>query len=220
MNLSTIQKRLFAWGMAKANHADARAIRLQNCCNHDNLAMLKQDLLGSLQGRVLEIGAGAGANFSYYDRNITWIGVEPNLFMHAYLRDEAQRQGFEHIELHQGTAEALPLGDRSIDVVVSTHVLCSVSDPQQSMQEILRVLKPGGKFVFLEHIAATSGTPTRWLQDRIEPIWKTLFDRCHPNRETWKALETAGFEEVKEVRFSLSFPVVSPHMAGVAMKSA
>jgi len=219
MNLSTIQKRLFAWGMSRANHADTQNISLRGCANHNNFASLKQDLLSDLQGTVLEIGAGAGANFSKYNPSIHWIGIEPNIFMHNYLKEEAQRQGFNNIELHQGTAENLPLGDRTVDVVVSTHVLCSVSDPDRSLQEILRVLKPGGKLVFLEHIAAHSGTTTRLLQDSIAPIWKALFDRCHPNRETGKVLENAGFQTVQNAHFELDFPVVSPHIAGVAIKA-
>ncbi len=217
-NLSQIQKRLFAWGMAKANGADHSKITLINSPNFSTLAELKQGLLGGLKGRVLEIGPGAGANLSYYPKDIDWIGVEPNPFMHQYLEQEADDRGIKHIELYRGTAEQLPVKDNSIDSVVSTHVLCSVNNLDRSLQEIQRTLKPGGSFIFLEHVAADCCTWTRRIQDSIEPVWKVMFDNCHPNRTTWTALETAGFDSVNYQQFSLSFPVVSPHIAGVAKK--
>ncbi len=218
MNLSTIQKRLFAWGMAKANKADAHGIKLIDCLDYQSLGELKQALLGNLQHQVLEIGPGAGANLAYYNDNIHWIGVEPNPFMHPYLEREAQQQGLSHIELCQGTAEDLPVKDESIDHVVSTHVLCSVRDLHHSLQEIKRVLKPGSNLIFIEHVAGKSGTWTRRVQNGIEPVWKTLFDNCHPNRETWSILEQIGFETVNYYEFKLAFPVVSPHIAGIVRK--
>ncbi len=90
MNLSTIQKRLFAWGMGKANATDARTIKLIDSPDYESLGELKQALLGNLHHKVLEIGPGAGANLAYYPDNIDWIGIEPNLFMHPYLKKEAQ----------------------------------------------------------------------------------------------------------------------------------
>ena len=218
MNLSTIQKRLFAWGMGKANAADANAIKLIDCPDYESLGKLKQALLGNLNHKVLEIGPGAGANFAYYPDKIDWIGVEPNPYMHPYLKREAQKHGLSNIELHQGTAEDLPVRDNSIDTVVSTHVLCSVKDLHRSLQEIKRILKPGGNFIFIEHVAGECGTWTRRIQDGIEPVWKILFDNCHPNREIWKGLENAGWEIVSYQQFNLSFPIVSPHIAGIVRK--
>lgn len=217
-NLSQIQKRLFAWGMAKANGADHSKITLINSPTFSTLAELKQGLLGGLAGSVLEIGPGAGVNLSYYPKDIDWIGVEPNPFMHKYLEEAAADRGIKNIELYRGTAEQLPVKDNSIDSVVSTHVLCSVNNLDRSLQEIQRILKPGGSFIFLEHVAADCCTWTRRIQDSIEPVWKVMFDNCHPNRTTWTALETAGFDSLNYQQFSLSFPVVSPHIAGVAKK--
>jgi ubiquinone/menaquinone biosynthesis C-methylase UbiE len=218
MNLFTIQKRLFAWGMGKANNADANKIKLIDCPEYQSLGELKQALLGNLQHQVLEIGPGAGANFAYYNHNINWLGVEPNPYMHSYLEQEAQQQGLSNIELRQGTAEDLPVKDKSIDHVVSTHVLCSVKDPHRSLQEIKRVLKPGGHFIFIEHVAGECGTWTRRIQDGIEPVWKTLFDNCHTNRKTGKILEQIGLETVNYYQFKLAFPIVSPHIAGIVRK--
>jgi len=218
-SLSQVQKRLFAWGMSKANSADNSAIALINSPTYATMAELKQALLGSVQGKVLEIGAGAGANFSYYPKNIHWIGVEPNPFMHQYLEQEADDREIKNIELCRGTAEQLPVKDNTIDSVVSTHVLCSVNNLDRSLQEIQRILKPGGSFIFLEHVAADCGTWNRRIQDSIEPVWKVMFDNCHPNRNTWTALDNAGFESVNYQQFSLSLPIVSPHIAGVAKKA-
>jgi ubiquinone/menaquinone biosynthesis C-methylase UbiE len=218
LSLPELQKRLFAWGMARANAADNREIKLKSCPDHDNLADLKQSLLGQLHGRVVEIGPGTGASFAYLPKDVAWIGIEPNAYMHSYLKDEAQRQGMQSIELIQGMAEQLPLEDESVDAVISNYVLCSVSNLPQVLQEIQRVLKPEGCFVYLEHVAAAPGTWNRRVQDLVAPAWKRLFDNCHPNRETSKMLHEAGFEWVNDKNFYLSFPVIAPHTAGVAQK--
>ncbi|NJO72629.1 MAG: class I SAM-dependent methyltransferase [Leptolyngbyaceae cyanobacterium RM1_406_9] len=215
--LSQIQKRLFAWGMAKANAADDHAIKLHDCQEYGTMADLKRSLLGNLQGTVLEIGPGAGANLSYYPTNVYWIGVEPNPFMHPYIYQEAERQGLNNIELHKGMADKLPAEDGSLDTVVSTYVLCSVTDIDVTLRDIQRVLKPGGAFVFIEHVAAPDGSCTRTVQDGVTPIWKTVFDGCHPNRETGMFLHDAGFELVQYQQFWLSIPIVSPHIAGIAI---
>jgi ubiquinone/menaquinone biosynthesis C-methylase UbiE len=218
MNLSTIPKRLFAWGMGKANQVNAHEIKLIDCPEYQSLGELKQALLSNLHHQVLEIGPGAGASLAYYPKNIHWIGVEPNPFMYPYLKQEAQQQGLSQIELLQGTAENLPVEDESIDYVVSTHVLCSVGDLYRSLQEIKRVLKPGGSFIFLEHVAGECGTWTRTVQDGIQPVWKSLFDNCHTNRETWNILTKMGLETVKYYQFKVAFPIVSPHIAGIVRK--
>jgi ubiquinone/menaquinone biosynthesis C-methylase UbiE len=214
--LSQLQKRLFAWGLSKANAADDHAIQIKDCQDYSTMAQLKRSLLGNLQGEVLEIGPGAGGNFRYYPTHIHWIGVEPNAFMSPYIHQESERLGLKHVELYEVTAETLPVGDHSIDTVVSTHVLCSVTDLDKTLQEIKRVLKPGGTFVFIEHVAAACGTWTRGIQDAIHPVWTIVFDQCHPNRETWTSLENADFANVSYQRCQLTFPIVSPHIFGTA----
>lgn len=218
MNLSTVQKCLFAWGMGKANDANANQIKLIDCPEYGSLGELKQALLGNLQNRVLEIGFGAGANLAYYPSQINWIGVEPNPYMHPYLEREAQKHRLTNIELRLGSAEDLPIADESIDHVVSTHVLCSVTDLDASLQEIKRVLKPGGSFIFIEHVADSSDTWTRKVQDGVNPVWKNLFDNCHLNRESWKFLKQIGLETVNYYEFKLAIPLVSPHIAGIVRK--
>ncbi len=182
------------------------------------MAELKRSLLGNLQGRVLEIGPGSGLNLSYYPKDIHWIGVELNPFTQTYLQEEAQQLGLKHIDFRTGSAEQLDLEDNSIDAVVSTYVLCAVTNLTESLQEILRVLKPGGHFLFIEHVAAKEATWTRRLQGWVRPVWKVVFDGCHPDRETGLALQNAGFKQVHYQQFQVAIPIVSPHIAGVAIK--
>jgi ubiquinone/menaquinone biosynthesis C-methylase UbiE len=167
--LQNWHKQLFAWGMAKANNADDQAIKLHNCQDYATMADLKRSLLSHLHGTVLEIGPGAGANLSYYPPDIHWIGVEPNPFMHSYIHQEAELHGLTAIELYGEQAETLPVADNSIDTVVSTYVLCSVTNIDAVLKNIQRVLKPGGTFVFIEHVAASENTCTRSIQDGVEP---------------------------------------------------
>lgn len=199
--------RAFAWLLAH-----------QNAKYENFVASYKQQLFGPLSGTVLEIGPGTGANFRYFSRDhIQWIGVEPNPFMYPYLEKEAARLGVQ-IELRNGTADRLPVADGTIDAVVSTLVLCSVTDQRGSIQEILRVLKPGGKLVFIEHVAAPLGTWSRRLQNWVTPIWKRVGDGCHPNRETWVELGRAGFGKLTYDNFRAPLPIVGPQIMGTAVK--
>lgn len=177
----------------------------------------KRKFLPTLHGNVLEIGPGTGPNLQYYSRAVRWFGIEPNIAMTAYLWQEAQRLGFA-ANLCEGTAEKLPAADNSMDAVVSTLVLCSVRQPGQAIQEILRVLKPGGQFVFIEHVAAPRGTFRRSMQSFVRPVWSFAADGCQPNRETWTLVEGAGFSHVELEHFHLDVPIVGPHIAGVAIK--
>ncbi len=141
---------------------------------------------------MLEIGPGTGVNLRYFrGGRVRWIGVEPNFFMERYLREEAARVGMS-IDLRIGTADDLPVGDGTMDAVISTLVLCCVPDQQQALREILRTLKPGGRLVFIEHVAAPRGSRLRRIQNLITPVWKRFGDGCPPNRETWTELEQAG----------------------------
>ena len=185
---------------------------------HDRLiAPYKRRLLADLHGDLLEIGPGGGPNFSYYAPDVRWVGVEPNPYMYPYLRATAAAQG-RTIDLRTGYTEALPVDDASMDVVVSTFVLCSVRDLAASMAEIRRVLKPGGKYVFIEHVAAPAGSTLRSWQNGLRPLWGVLADGCHPNRELWHSVESAGFAQVEIEHFNINVPIVKPHIAGVAVK--
>jgi ubiquinone/menaquinone biosynthesis C-methylase UbiE len=199
-------KRVFAWLMA---HASAEY--------EETVSDRKQALFSDIHGDVVEIGPGTGPNLRYYPKDIHWIGIEPNPFMHSYLEQEAQKLGL-NIDIRTDTAERFEFEDNSIDAAVSTLVLCSVPNLPGTLKEIRRILKPGGRFFFLEHVAAPQGTWLRRIQSGIRPIWKVIADGCHSDRETWVALENAGFKSVNYQQFRAPVPIVSPQIIGVATK--
>ncbi len=177
----------------------------------------KRNLFSGLSGDVLEIGPGTGANLEYYPDKISLTGLEPNPHMQDYLKEKARRTG-RTIEIITGMAEDIPAAADSFDAVVSTLVLCSVDSLHDSLAEIKRVLKPGGQFIFLEHVAAPQKSWLRTAQRFIKPLWKRMADGCHPDRETWKSIEKTGFQHVEIKHFKLSFPIVGSHIMGRAIK--
>ena len=176
----------------------------------------RKKLLGSLAGKVLEIGPGTGVNLAYLPDGVHWIGLEPNPFFHPHLREEARKRGLA-LTLLPGRAEAIPLPGGSVDLAVGTLVLCSVANPEKAIEEVHRVLRPGGAYLFLEHVAAPKGTPLRLFQEAATPFFVFFGDGCHPNRKTI-ALIQARFPRVEAEAFSLPLPVVAPHVAGLAFK--
>ncbi|MDZ8107042.1 MAG: class I SAM-dependent methyltransferase [Nostoc sp. DedQUE12a] len=184
---------------------------------HKELGDRKRSLFANLEGKVLEISPRDGSNLRYYPPNIHLIGMEPDLQMHSYLRKQAKELGL-NIDIRFGNAEWLDIEDNSVDTVVTTLLLCSVPNINYTLQAILRVLKPGGRFLFIEHIAAPQGSLLRKMQNTISPVWKTLTDNCYPNREIDIALEKAGFTSINYEYFQVRLPIVSPHIIGIATK--
>jgi ubiquinone/menaquinone biosynthesis C-methylase UbiE len=181
------------------------------------LAPRKRALFADLSGTVLEIGAGTGANFAYYPRGIHWIGIEPNVHMYPHLLKTAQERGITG-EVRGEVAERLPVDDASVDAVVSTLVLCSVSNQDAVLREILRVLRPGGRYLFIEHVAAPEGSGLRQVQKLVKPVWKFAADGCVLDRDTAAAIRRAGFSRVEIEEFRAPLSLASPHIAGVAVK--
>ena len=175
----------------------------------------KRALLSPLAGTVLEIGPGGGNNMPFLRPGVRWIGVEPNPFFHDRLRARGERLRID-VDVRSATAEALPVADHSVDAVVSTLVLCSVRDPAATLREVRRVLRPGGRFVFVEHVAAAHGSALRFAQRAVRPIWRALSDGCHPDRDTGRLIQAAGFADVDLRRFRLPVPIMGPHVAGLA----
>ena len=143
-------------------------------------------------GRVLEIGIGSGLNLALYpDAVQTVIGVDPSpdLLRRA---GQAARGSARTTEMIEGVAEHLPLEDRSVDCVVATWTLCSVSDPDAALSEIRRVLRPDGAFRFVEHGLAPDPSVRKW-QRRLTPLWKRCAGNCHLNRSTPDLLARNGF---------------------------
>lgn len=180
------------------------------------IAGRKRALIGGLRGTILEVGPGAGVNLGYYAPGVNWIGIEPNLYMQRRLLKEAESRGLR-VDLRTGSAELLDVPDASIDAVVGTLVLCSVCAPAV-LAEIRRVLKPGGRFVFVEHVAAPKGTFLRRIQRILRPCFRFFAEGCQPDCETWTEIDRAGFSIVKYEHFRAPLPVLSPHIAGVAVR--
>jgi len=187
---------------------------------HDALvAERRAALLGTLEGTVLELGPGTGINFRHLPRSVRWIGVEPNPHMHPFLLQRAQEAGV-HAEIRGIAAEEMEVEPESVDAVVCTLVLCSVDDPARILADARRVLKPGGRFVFLEHVGAPPGSALRLVQRLIRPGWRFLADGCCPDRDTAEMLRCAGFSalELEEFRLPRSMLPITPHVAGTAIR--
>ena len=179
----------------------------------------KLKLFYDISGKVLEIGPGTGINIQYYPSAIDYIGLEPNVALAEYLKKELDKKHFSKSQIINGDAENIPIENTSIDVVVSTLTLCTIRNPERAVQEMKRVLKPGGTFLFMEHVAAHSGTFLHKIQHSIRGIWRLIGNGCNPDRETSVLIEQAGFEKVVMNRMNLPiFPIVSPHIIGKATK--
>lgn len=174
----------------------------------------RRRLLAPLRGSVLELGPGTGINFLHLPvgEPIEWHGVEPNPHMRARLAERAAACGItpRFCELSGNT---LLTEDDRFDFVVSTIVLCSVPDVDATLAEVRRVLRPGGRLLFLEHVAAPSGTWRRRVQNLVTPCWRAFADGCRLNRDTERHIERAGFENVECERF----PARLPHIQGTAV---
>lgn len=180
----------------------------------------RRDLLAGLSGDVVEIGAGTGANLAHYPATVRRLVVtEPDQGMLDRLGPVLHRvaEGID-VELRRAPADALPLADDSVDAVVCTLVLCSVADPAAALGEARRVLRPGGRLVFLEHVAA-DGRPERlkW-QMRLDTVWPHLAGGCHLTRRSAEAIRAAGFTlgDVRRESARKAAPVIRPTVRGEA----
>ena len=147
------------------------------------------------EGKVLELGAGGGLNFRFYDpRKVASVtGVDPSPELRAKAA-KAERQSGLAVELADGEAESLPFADRSFDSVVCTFTLCSVRSPRAALAEARRVLRRGGRLLFAEHGRAPDPKVQRW-QGRLEPVWKRIAGGCHLTRTPIEGVRGAGFSE-------------------------
>ena len=175
----------------------------------------KRRLFSDLSGTVAEIGPGTGVNVPYLPDGLRWIGLEPNPHMHGYIREQLEGRALD-ATLRTDPAQATGLPDDSVDAVISTLVLCSVPDVADTLAELRRILRPGGRLLFIEHVAAERHTPLCWFQHGIRPLWKVVADGCRPDRSTATHLQRAGFSAVTFDRFHIGVPPVSPHIVGTA----
>lgn len=177
----------------------------------------KRALFADLPGRVVEIGPGTGANLRYYRPGTTVVAVEPNPHMHASLAAHARRRGVD-LAVRARAADDTGLPDAGADAVVCTLVLCTVPDPAAAIAEIRRILRPGGRLVFLEHVHAAG--PYGVLQRVVARPWRWFFEGCDVRRDTETALAAAGFADlaVERYRAPSVFLPINPQIAGTATR--
>ncbi|MBN1524380.1 MAG: class I SAM-dependent methyltransferase [Spirochaetales bacterium] len=164
------------------------------------LEKYRSRLVTRARGDVLEIGAGSGVNFAYYNkqriRSLTVTDLDPD----PVLRRKMKKYGFNNPVAAE--IDALPFSDNSFDTVVMTLVLCSVPDPQKAVREIQRVLRPGGEFIFIEHVASCS-RKVKGLQHAVTPAWKRISGNCHLDRDSVKTIQDQGFHLDKYMQSTL-----------------
>jgi ubiquinone/menaquinone biosynthesis C-methylase UbiE len=181
------------------------------------LREMRRELLSDARGRTLEIGAGTGLNHDLYPPAVTELVLtEPFPPMASQLREKVA--GLDRtVEVVEAPAESLPFPDGSFDTVALTLVLCTVDDPGSSLAEIHRVLRPDGRFLFLEHVRAPGGPLARW-QDRLRAPWYAFAHGCVCNRETLATIESSPLEVERAERGEIprAVPLVRPMVRGTA----
>jgi SAM-dependent methyltransferase len=180
--------------------------------------LLRRELLGQARGFTVEIGGGTGLNLPYYPDDLDELVLaEPDPPMHARIEKRLRRSDRLRARIVEAPAERLPFPDRSVDTVVSTFVLCTVEVPELALREIVRVLRPDGQFLFLEHVRSRSTRLASW-QDRLAEPWRHFARGCRCNRATAELIATCGLvlDDVREGSWRAMPPIVRPLIAGRA----
>jgi SAM-dependent methyltransferase len=181
----------------------------------------RRRLLEGASGRVIELGAGSGANFAHYPASVSEVlAVEPE----AHLRERANASAARApvpVSVRDGTAGSLPCASASFDVAVASLVLCTVPDQQGALAELFRAVRPGGELRFYEHVRAEHPAEVRVQRFADATFWPHVAGGCHLARDTRAAIERAGFAIARCERFVFSpsayLPPV-PHILGVARR--
>ena len=206
-------------GRLMARFYDRVMQRSEEAC----LSKWRKDLLENTTGRVLEVGAGTGVNLSFYPETVERIVFsEPDPHMRAKLAERIDSAGADSATVSDGSLDALPFPDGEFDFVTCMLVLCSVPDLNLALKEIRRVLVPGGRLVFMEHVAAEYRSDRLKWQHRLEPLWKRFSGSCHLTRRTEQAILDSGFEMAWIQRESMlsTIPVTRPTVRGVAIRQS
>jgi SAM-dependent methyltransferase len=182
------------------------------------LADKRHALLADARGDTLELGAGIGPNLEHYAEAVDRLVLtEPDPHMAKRLRKQVADSG-RTAEVIEAGAEELPFGADEFDTVVATLIFCTVPDPGRALNEVARVLKPGGRMLFMEHVRAHSGRRAKW-QDRLNPVQKRLFGGCNLNRPTAETIRSSPLvvEDLREDRMPrVGGPLVEPMIVGSA----
>jgi ubiquinone/menaquinone biosynthesis C-methylase UbiE len=208
-----LNERLFAWYYPKICAVSERAGQRE----------VRRDLVAEARGRTLEIGAGSGLNLPHYTQAVTELVIsEPSPHMLDQLREllEAEPPAVGSWRLEEAGADALPFDDESFDTVVCTYVLCSVPDQAQALEEVARVLRPGGRFLYLEHVHDRDGTLLARAQDALALPHRYVAAGCHPNRRTGDAIDDSPLEieRLEHDAMPRAFPLVKPVIIGSAVR--
>ena len=216
------------WGRAFARFYD-RALKATEV---NGLGEMRAALLAQARGRVIEVGAGTGVNIGLYGPEVEDLTlVEPDPHMAARLRARLEAgdgagaagdggSGSSPAPKHlvEAPAEALPFADDTFDTAVATLVLCTIPEPVAAIAELARVLKPGGRLLFIEHVRSEDPARARW-QDRFEKPWRFMADGCHCNRDTEATLRASAFEveTVEHGKMPKAMSIVRPLIRGTAV---
>jgi ubiquinone/menaquinone biosynthesis C-methylase UbiE len=189
---------MFSWLMAK--YYDSMLRDAEEKCLQD----WRNTLLQELSGDVIELGSGTGANLAFYPKTVTRLVLaEPNRHMRRELALKLADYPHLPVNVLDCAAESIAAADASFDAVVSTLLLCTVKNPERALSEIYRVLRPNGKLLFIEHVAANNRPERLKWQRRIEPFWKIVQCGCCLTRDTETNILQAGFALQKITRQSM-----------------
>ena len=185
----------------------------------------RAELISQAQGRTLELGAGSGINLAHYTERVTELVIsEPSPHMVKHLESELATESLRcgPARILCAGAESLPFQDASFDTIVATYILCTTPEPALVLTEIHRLLRPGGRYLFMEHVHAGEGTLLGRFQDLVELPHRYLAAGCHPNRRTERLLERSELElvGVERGRQPRALPTVRPRIVGTAQRSA
>ena len=166
---------------------------LDFACGLPLISQQRELVVTRARGRVLEVGIGTGLNLRHYDKSrVTRIvGLDPALELHPLARERSAQAGLA-VELLGLSAEKIALPDASFDTVLLTYTLCTIPDPLAALQEMRRVLAPGGQLLYCEHGRAPDAAVRRW-QERLQPLWGRIAGGCHLGRDIAALLQAAGF---------------------------
>jgi len=185
------------------------------------LREMRREALSEASGRTIDVGSGTGANLSLYPPQVSELVLaEPDPHMLRQLRAKVGESGVGAAVV-EAPAEALPFEDSSFDTAAFTLVLCTVPNPAAALAEVARILKPGGKLLFVEHVRAEDAGLARW-QDRLEKPWRFIGDGCHCNRDTVATIESSPLtlESVEQDQLPKAPPIVRPLVRGSAVLPA
>lgn len=195
--------------------------RLMRRIDESGLRETRRDLLREAHGRVLDLGSGTGSNLPLFPTAVEELVLtEPSAHMLRVLRRKVDESGRGAVELVQATAERLPFEDASFDCVTCTMVICTMPDPAAGLDEVARVLKPGGKLLFLEHVRSEDPGFAR-TQDRLERPWRFIADGCHCNRDSLAIVEasTLQVEHFERGHMPMAPLFMKPLIIGSAVRS-